>query len=154
MRNSIVSMMISVIIMFVSLIVLPLYFISVIDWRDDMNTIQSACRNFVDEVVDVGQITDQMVADMNLQLASCSSTFNWKISKKTKVTNPDPDAALGATLTTWQPTDCNYDTTFSTGDIIIVEVNQVSQNLFQRLSALLLGSSYNSRQCRLAGMVR
>lgn len=153
MRSSVPSTIFTVLILFLSLIVLPIYFISIIDWRDDMNTVQTASRNFVDKVIDTGHITDDMVADMNLQLASCSSTFTWTIYKEAKVTNPDP-AHPGQTITTWEYTECDFDTEFATGDIIEIEVDQVTINLFQRISATMLGANYNNRQCRLAGMVR
>ena len=75
MRQSIVSNVIAIIILFVSLIVLPSYFIGIINWRSDMNTCQTAARNFVDMVIDNGKISDKALTDLNLSIASCSGDF-------------------------------------------------------------------------------
>ena len=82
MRNSIVGIIISVIILFISLIVLPTYFVGVIQWRDDMNTCQTAARNFVDMVIDNGQINERAVTDLNLSLGGCYSTFTYEIYRE------------------------------------------------------------------------
>ena len=62
MRNSVVSTILSIIILFISLIVLPSFFIGVINWRTDMNTCQVAARNFVDMVM----TTDRLQIELYL----------------------------------------------------------------------------------------
>ena len=82
MRGSVVGMVVAIIVAFISLILLPAYFIGIINWRTDMNTCQNCARNFVDMVIDNGQITDRALSDLNLGLASCSSTFTYEVYKE------------------------------------------------------------------------
>lgn len=153
MRQSIVSNVIAIIILFVSLIVLPSYFIGIINWRSDMNTCQTAARNFVDMVIDNGKISDKALTDLNLSIASCSGDFVYEYYREEKVVNPDPDNA-GQYIVTYAHVDVDKDTEWRTGDIITIVVTQKSMNLFQRLSNALMGASYNNIEIRLAGMVR
>lgn len=146
MRNSIVGIIISVIILFISLIVLPTYFVGVIQWRGDMNTCQTAARNFVDMVIDNGQINERAVTDLNLSLGGCYSTFTYEIYREEKITNPSG--------TSWVYVDIEDDTVWRTGDIVTIEITQEGSNIFQRISSMLLGTSYQKVSVRLAGMVR
>lgn len=153
MRQSIVSNVIAIIILFVSLIVLPSYFIGIINWRSDMNTCQTAARNFVDMVIDNGKISDKALTDLNLSIASCSGDFVYEYYREEKVVNPDHDHA-GQYIVTYAHVDVDKDTEWRTGDIVTIVVTQKSMNLFQRLSNALMGASYNNIEIRLAGMVR
>lgn len=156
MRISIPSLVLSVILLFLSLIVLPIYFVSIINYRDDLNTVQTASRNFIDRAIDTKEITEDMVADLNLQLASCNSTFTYTVSKEVKVTNPKGDGS-GEVVTTWIYTDVNdglVGTTFASGDFVTITVRQVGISVFQRLSSGFLGTQYHTRECNLSGMVR
>ena len=153
MRQSIVSNVIAIIILFVSLIVLPSYFIGIINWRSDMNTCQTAARNFVDMVIDNGKISDKALTDLNLSIASCSGDFVYEYYREEKVVNPDPDHD-GQYIVTYAHVDVDKDTEWRTGDIVTIVVTQKSMNLFQRLSNALMGASYNNIEIRLAGMVR
>lgn len=146
MRNSIMGIILSVIILFISLIVLPTYFVGVIQWRDDMNTCQTAARNFVDMVIDNGQITERATTDLNLSLGGCYSTFTYQVYREEKITNP--------TGISWVYVDIGNDTVWRTGDIVTIEITQQGSNIFQRLSSMLLGTSYQRVSVRLAGMVR
>lgn len=140
------GIILSVIILFISLIVLPTYFVGVIQWRDDMNTCQTAARNFVDMVIDNGQITERAATDLNLSLGGCYSTFTYQVYREEKITNP--------TGISWVYVDIENDTVWRTGDIVTIEITQQGSNIFQRLSSMLLGTSYQRVSVRLAGMVR
>lgn len=153
MRQSIVSNVIAIIILFVSLIVLPAYFIGIINWRSDMNTCQTAARNFVDMVIDNGKISEKALTDLNLSIASCSGDFVYEYYREEKVVNPDPDHS-GQYITTYAHVEVDQNTEWRTGDIVTIVVTQKSMNLFQRLSNALMGASYNNIEIRLAGMVR
>lgn len=146
MRDSIIGKVIGVIILFYSLIVLPTYFVGVIQWRNDMNTCQAAARNYVDMIIDNGQITERAVTDLNLSLGSCYSTFTYNVYREEKITNP--------TGTSWVYVDIEDDTVWRTGDIVTIEITQEGSNIFQSLSAMMLGTSYQKVDVRLAGMVR
>lgn len=146
MRDSIIGKVIGVIILFYSLIVLPTYFVGVIQWRNDMNTCQAAARNYIDMVIDNGQINERAVTDLNLSLGSCYSTFTYNVYREEKITNP--------TGTSWVYVDIEDDTVWRTGDIVTIEITQEGSNIFQSLSAMMLGTSYQKVDVRLAGMVR
>ena len=153
MRNSIIGVVIGVLVLFVSLIVLPSYFIGIINWRTDMNKCQSAARNFVDMVIDNGQVSDRALSDLNLSVASCSSTFTYEYYREERVTNPDPNTA-GEVIVEWVHTDVDKDTNWRTGDLVTIVITQTNPNMFQRVSSMLLGTSYNNMEIRLTGMVR
>lgn len=151
MRNSIISIVVSVIILFLSLIVLPTYFIGIVNWRDDINTCQSSARNFVDMVIDNGQITERALSDLNLSLASCSSTFTYEYYREEKVTNPDGN---GGSTTTWNYVEVTPDTKWRSGDICTIVITQKGMSVYQRIAAVILGTSYTKTEIRLSGMVR
>lgn len=153
MRQSIISNVIAVIILFLGLIVLPSYYIGVINWRNDMNTCQTAARNFVDMVIDNGQITERALTDLNLQIASCTGEYTYEYYREEKVVNPDPESS-GRYITTWVHVEVNDDTVWRTGDIVTIVITQKNANLFQRLSNALMSSSWNNIEVRLSGMVR
>ena len=152
MRNSIVATVLGVIILFIALIVLPSYYMGVIHWRDDANTCQTAARNFVDMVIDNGQITDRSLSDLNLSLAGSHSTFTYEYYREQRVTNPDP--VNGGVVVEWVHTEVDEDTNWYSGDLVTIVITQQDQSLFQKLSSFLLGSSYNNIEIRLTGMVR
>lgn len=158
MRSSIPGMVMGVIILFLSLIVLPTYFISIVNWRDDMNTCQTAARNFVDMVIDNGQITEKALSDLNLSLAGCTGTFTYEYYKEEKTTNPavvivDGTATRGSE-TTWNIVEVSDDTIWREGDLVTIVIHQSGLNLFQRLSSAIMGSSFTTVEIRLSGMVR
>lgn len=151
MRSSIIGMVVGIIIAFLCLVVSPIYHTSIINWRDDMNTAQTAARNFVDKVIDTGEISDITLTDLNLMLATCTCSFDYEIWRETKVVNP---AGAGRTYTTWQQVEIRSDTLWETGDIVTIEIRQTSQGIFQRLAAGFFNTTYSNRVIRLSGMVR
>ena len=151
MKNSIMGMIVGIMILFIGLIIMPTYYIGIVNWRDDMNTCQSAARNFVDMVIDNQQITDKAVSDLNLDLAGCKSTFVYTVYREEKVTNPDGN---GGFITTWNHVDIENNTKWRQGDIVTIEVTQRGLNIYQRISALFLGTGYTKIGVRLSGMVR
>ena len=151
MRNSVVANVLGIIILFLSLIILPTYFIGIINWRNDMNTCQTAARNFVDMVIDNGQITDKAVSDLNLSLAACTSTFTYDYYREEKTTNPD---GAGGSVTTWNYCEVSQDTVWRSGDICTIVIEQKGMSVYQRIAAAILGTSYSRIEVRLSGMVR
>lgn len=152
MRNSITGIVIGVIILFIGAILLPIYFIACINWRDDMNTAQTAARNFVDKVIDTREVSEEALTDLNLALATTTCNFNYTYYRETKVVNPGETD--GSTHTTWQPAEITSNTIWKTGDIVTIEITQTSDGLFQRFAQGFLGMGFNRREVRLSGMVR
>ena len=153
MRQNIVGNVISIIVLFIGLIILPSYFIGIIQWRQDMNICQTAARNFVDMVIDDRKITERALSDLNLSIASCTGDYNYEYFREEKIVNPNPETA-NSYLTTWVHKDVTDDTKWRTGDIVTIVISQKKVNLFQRLATALLGSSWNNIEVRLSGMVR
>lgn len=151
MRNSIVGVILGVIILFIGMVLMPIYYVAVMNWRDDMNTAQTAARNFVDSVIDTKEVSEEALTDLNLALATTTCNFNYKYYRETKVVNPN---GSGATHTTWQAAEIKSDTIWKTGDIITIEITQTSDGLFQRFAMGFLGMGFNRREVRLSGMVR
>lgn len=151
MRNSLPGTIVGIIIIFLGLVVLPTYFIGIVNWRDDLNTCQTAARNFVDMVIDNGQVTDKALADLNLSLASCSSTFTYEYYREEKVANP---GATGGVKVTWNYAEVDDDTVWRTGDICTIVITQQGMSVYQRIASAILGTSYSNIEIRLSGMVR
>ena len=152
MKTSPSAILIGILILFVGLIILPIYYQSIIDWRDDMNTVQQAGRNFVDKVIDAGVITEDMLEDLNLEIAGCKSSFSYKYYRETKVTNP-ANTESGYT-TTWEYAEIKVGQVWEQGDIVTIVITQNSLGAFQKLSAGLMGNAWAVKEVRLAGMVR
>lgn len=156
MKTSVTGLVISCIILFISLIMLPTYFIGVINWRSDQNTAQTAARNFVDMVIDNRQITERAMSDLNLSLAGCSNTYTYEYYREEKITNPKIDESgnvIGVEIT-WVYVEVTPETVWNTGDICTIVVRQQGMNMFQRVAMALMGTSYNTVEIRLSGMVR
>lgn len=152
MRTSIASMAVQVFILFISLVVLPIYFMSIIQYYIDVNRIQTAERNFTDYVIDNRQVSESALSELNLSIAAVSTPVRVYISRETRIINPGSTA--GAVDVSWTAAEYDENTIWSQGDLITVEVKQESANIMQQLSALFLGSSYNNLNMRLTAMVR
>lgn len=98
-------------------------------------------RNFIDEVIDTREVTEQMEADFALALASGDIVYRANIYREIKKIDPDPTnlgtvGSVGGTITTWITTD-NY-SKFNTGDRIVVETEPVSVGPYEVIANLLL----------------
>ena len=70
MKVSIAGMATQIFILFFSLIVLPIYFMSIIQYYKDVNRIQVAERNFIDYVIDNRQVSNAALSELNLWVAA------------------------------------------------------------------------------------
>lgn len=149
MKISIPSLILSVIVVFVGLIVMPLYYISVVQWRNDYETIHNEARNLVDKIIDTREYTDVMEEDFNLVIATLNNTFTAKVTREVKVVNPD---GAGGTYTTYIVTDDNDE--YAQGDFVTVTVEQVGVSPWQALSLRLLGVNSYRDKVVYSGRVR
>lgn len=149
MKISIPSLILSVIVVFVGLIVMPLYYISVVQWRNDYETIHNEARNLVDKIIDTREYTDVMEEDFNLAIATLNNTFTAKVTREVKVVNPD---SAGGTYTTYIVTDDNDE--YAQGDFVTVTVEQVGVSPWQALSLRLLGVNSYRDKVVYSGRVR
>lgn len=152
MKVSIAGMAVQIFIMFFSLIVLPIYFMSIIQYYKDVNRIQTAERNFVDYVIDNRQVSDAAMSELNLSIAAVSTPVKVEIKRETRVINPGSTA--GAVDVSWIAAEYDNTTIWDQGDLITVTVKQEQANIMQQISSVFLGSSYNNLNMRLTAMVR
>lgn len=152
MRTSIASMAVQIFILFLSLVILPIYFMSIIQYYKDVNRIQIAERNFVDYVIDNRQVSEAALSELNLSIAAVSTPVKVSIQRETRIINPGSTA--GAVDVSWVAAEYDSNTIWSQGDLITVDVQQESANIMQQLSSVFLGSSYNNLNMRVTAMVR
>lgn len=152
MRTSIASMAVQIFILFLSLVILPIYFMSIIQYYKDVNRIQIAERNFVDYVIDNRQVSEAALSELNLSIAAVSTPVKVSIQRETRIINPGSTA--GAVDVSWVAAEYDSNTIWSQGDLITVDVRQESANIMQQLSSIFLGSSYNNLNMRVTAMVR
>lgn len=152
MRTSIASMAVQIFILFLSLVILPIYFMSIIQYYKDVNRIQIAERNFVDYVIDNRQVSEAALSELNLSIAAVSTPVKVSIQRETRIINPGSTA--GAVDVSWVAAEYDSNTIWSQGDLITVDVRQESANIMQQLSSVFLGSSYNNLNMRVTAMVR
>lgn len=152
MKTSIAGMAAQVFILFISLIVLPIYFMSIIQYYKDINMIQTAARNFTDYVIDNRQISDAALSDLNISVAAVSTPVTTKITRETRVINPS--LTPGQVDVRWVYTEWDQNTVWLQGDLVTVEIKQETGNLMQQISSIFLSSAYNNITVRLTAMVR
>ena len=153
MRTSIAGMAVQVFILFISLVILPIYFMSIIQYYKDINRIQVAERNFVDAVIDNRQVSDAVLSELNIQLAAVSTPVTVSIKREVRAIDPRP-GEIGQTEVRWVFVEWHQNDDWNQGDIVTVSVKQNNPNMMQQLSSVFLGSGYNNLNMDLAGMVR
>lgn len=152
MKTSVAGMAVQIFILFLSLIILPIYFMSIIQYYKDVNRCQVAARNFVDYVIDNRQVSESALAELNISLAAVSTPVSATVKRETRVI--DPADSSNKTEIKWVYTEWDEDTTWYQGDLVTVEVKQESVNMLQQISGVFLGSNYSNLEFRLVGMVR
>lgn len=152
MRISIAGLATQVFILFISLVVLPVYFMSIIQYYKDINRIQIAERNFVDSVIDNRQVSDATLSELNISIAAVSTPVTVSIKREVRIV--DPSAVAGKVETQWVYVEWHQNDDWNQGDIITVSVEQNNANIMQQLSSVFLGSGYNNLKMDLSAMVR
>ena len=153
MRSSPVAIAISIVILFIGLIVLPSYYIGIVNWRNDMDTAMTAGRDFIDKAIDTRQISQDMEDDLNLALAGCSAHFSYSVVREIPITNPTAGNNGKETYPSYIQSE-NLKEEFQTGDIITIEIKQESDTLFQRIAQTFLSTAYAKKTIRFSAMVR
>lgn len=151
MKSNIASVILSIVILVISMVVLPTYFKSMENSRDDAVRVQNAIRNFIDICIDNQKIPEEAIADLNLELAACTSNYNYTIYRDQKIVTPD--GAGGFTIT-WVTVEVHPGDVLVQGDFIIVEAKQESLSVYQRIASILSSASFTKHTTRQAAMVR
>jgi len=151
MKTSVVGLVLCVFVVLMGVVVLPMYGMAVHQHLKSETEMMSEVAEFIDEVRDTRVLTDDMIADFNLALAAKTNNYTATITRRIKVTNPDP-LNPGEVRSTYMVTD-NI-STWEQGDIIIVEVESFGQTPFSVITSRLMGLNVGNSEFRLAGRVR
>lgn len=149
--KNIFGSLIAVILAFFMLGVAPMYYIGIIQWQNSQSQALAYTRNVVDEVIDTKVLSDDVLDDYSINMASLSNSYNFTIYRKVKITNPDPVNA-GQTYSTYVTVDDNR--TYDQGDLIVIEVTPTGKNVAQSFAQSLLGLRSPSAGFTLPGRVR
>lgn len=152
MKTSVAGMAVQIFILFLSIIILPIYFMSIIQYYKDVNRCQIAARNFVDYVIDNRQVSESALAELNINLAAVSTPVSAEVKRETRVI--DPADVANETEIKWVYTEWDENTVWYQGDLVTVEIKQESVNMLQQIAGVFLGTNYSNMDIRLVGMVR
>ena len=151
MKSSVVSVVITIIVLVVSLLVLPTYFKSIENSRDDAVKVQNAMRNFLDVCIDNQKLPEEAIQNLNLDLAACTAGYSYTVRRDQKIVTPtvDGDYAISWVTVGVEPGDL-----LSQGDFITVTVKQDTLSIYQRIASILSSSSYEEYKSQMTAMVR
>lgn len=151
MIKDILGSVVSIIIAFILIGITPLYYTGIINWASAESRAIAYTRNLVDTVIDTRELTDSTLKEYNLNMASLSEYYVHTITREVKVTNPKP-GTVDKTYSTYIAVDNNR--VYDQGDIIIVEVQPVGDNVYRIIAQSLLGLRVPNDGFRLPGRVR
>ena len=149
--KNVISSVLSVIAIALLLFVTPQYYTGIIQWSKAQSEAIAYTRELIDTVIDTRQLTDDVLNDYTLNMASTTEYYKFTITRKVKCVMPDPKTP-GQTYSTYINADDISQ--YNQGDRIIVEVEPVGVNTAQMISSSILGTSDISAGFRLAGRVR
>ena len=153
MKISIAGMVTQVVILFLGIVILPIYYMSIIQYYKDVNRIMVAERNLIDYVIDNKQVADSALSEFNITTAAVSTSVDVTITRETRIIDPSDDSPSKVDVK-WVATDWDKDTVWLQGDLITVNVKQDSSNIMQQISGIFLGSMYSNLDMPMTGMVR
>ena len=153
MKISIAGMVTQVVILFLGTVILPIYYMSIIQYYKDVNRIMVAERNLIDYVIDNKQVADSALSEFNITTAAVSTSVDVTITRETRIIDPSDDSPSKVDVK-WVAVDWDKDTVWLQGDLITVNVKQDSSNIMQQISGIFLGSMYSNLDMPMTGMVR
>ena len=146
-------MVTQVVILFLGIVILPIYYMSIIQYYKDVNRIMVAERNLIDYVIDNKQVADSALSEFNITTAAVSTSVDVTITRETRIIDPSDDSPSKVDVK-WVAVDWDKDTVWLQGDLITVNVKQDSSNIMQQISGIFLGSMYSNLDMPMTGMVR
>lgn len=127
---------IGLLIAFVLVVIMPFVTVTVENEMLDRRLIIDDVCNFIDEVVDSRQVTDEMLEELNVNLASYGVTVDYKISHYARTVNPDPLSGDDYYATYVLQDDYK---TFAKGDKISVRVYAIGYSTTEALAHRITG---------------
>lgn len=151
MKTGVIGLVISIIVSSVTLFLGGMFFIGIILNVQSQHSALSYTRNLVDEVIDSRVLTDDMIADYNLALASLSNDYIAEFYREVRMVNPDP-ANPGYTYNSYVITDETEK--YKQGDVFTIKVNRVGISIYEVIARQVLGLAIREDEIILAGSVR
>lgn len=151
MKTSIPGAVLLMLLTVLCLIVTPLYYISIIQYAKAENEMMSDVANVIDKVIDTRELTEDMLADLNIALAAKPMNYTLTITRETIVTNPDPSNP-GSTYSVYVVADDIYN--YRQGDIITIRVEMFGESMMTQIASKLLGLHLADYDYQIAGRVR
>ena len=152
MKMSIPAIFLGILTLTFELIVAPIFYLSLIQYRTDMNIIMAAERNFVDRTIDSADpISALQDLDMDLGQASMAVAYEVVLYRETYVKD-----ATGKVTTAYEPilVDPNTPVDAYQGDIIRVKVEPKNLSIWQVISSVLFNASGQKQILVLSGRIR
>lgn len=135
MRFSVPGVALAVILYAIEFLGFTFYVVGAHQYITSYHKMLNETRDFVDDVIDIKEITPQMLEDFNISLASNEVVYSAEIYRYIRTVNPDP-VHPGQTVTTWTLVDDS--TKFNTGDRIQVVCTPVTIGPFQAMARSFL----------------
>ena len=151
MKVSIPGLLISLILCLYLVIIFPIGCIAVVEYSRGVEMAMSDTAELLDIIADTGYLSEDMLADYSLALASNPLNFTMELTRKTEVINPDP-LNPGKTYSVHMVTDDIYN--WKQGDIVKISVKQVGTNLYQEIARILCMLNIPDGDFTLARSVR
>lgn len=151
MKMSIPGLVIGIVLTVLLLVVTPIYYTGIVQWAKSENMMMSDVIELVDKVGDTRILTKDMLADFNLALASKPLNYTYKITRETRVVNPDP-VNPGSTYTSYVPVDDI--STWEQGDLITVRVEPLGESTFSTIALRLFGFTTSRDAFQITRRVR
>lgn len=136
MSNDIPGKFIGLVLAFVLTVVMPFVSVTVDTEMTDRRLIINHVTDFIDEVIDSRNVTDAMIDELNVNLASYGVTVNYEIKRYARSVNADPITDSDYYVT-YLPQDDT--TTYNKGDKISVRVYTVGYSSTGALAHKLTG---------------
>lgn len=149
--KNVIGTVLSAVAIIILLFVTPTYYLGIMQMAKSQSAALSYTRDLIDTVIDTRQMTQDMLEDYTLNMSSTTEFYKFTITRKMKCIMPDP-VEEGQTYTTYITVDDISN--FNQGDRIIINVEPVGSNLYQNLSASLMGMTISSEGFTLVGRVR
>lgn len=136
MANDLPGKFIGLILAFILTVIMPFVTVQVENEMMDRRMIINNVTDFIDEVIDSRNITDAMIDELNVSLASYGVTVNYDITRYARSVNSDPITDSNYYVT-YMPIEDT--TTFNKGDKISVHVYTVGYSSSAALAHKLTG---------------
>ena len=137
MANDIPGKFIGLLLAFVLTVIMPFVTVTVENEMLDRRLIINDVANFIDEVVDSRSVTDSMIDDLNVKLASYGMSVDYDITHYQRSVNADPTSDNSDYYVTY--VKVREDAEYHKGDKISVHVYTTSYSTTEALAHKLTG---------------